>query len=59
MTIDNSSSKGDKAKFLEALQKKKNLTSPVKGENKAPGKAKGARKGSVGTRMFRRKSGSA
>jgi len=59
VATDESTSKDPKAKFLEALEKKKSVTSPNNGENRLTQKKKGTQARSGGTRMFRRKSGSA
>jgi len=59
MATDDSTSEAAKAKFLNALEKKKNLSSPNKGESRATSQTKGAQSRAGGTRMFRRKSGSA
>jgi len=59
MEVDNSSNEVAKARFRDALEKKKKLTTPNKGENRTLGKAQGSQSKPGGTRLFRRKSGSA
>lgn len=58
MGIDNSSNEVAKARFLDAIEKKKKLPSLSKGENRKSGKAHGSQSKPGGTRIFRRKSGS-
>jgi len=48
-----------KARFLDALDKKKNQTSPRKTTGSSRRQAKGAQSSAVDKRFFRRKSGSA
>jgi hypothetical protein len=47
-----------KAKFLEALQKKKQANSPQKPRSSGDSKVRGGQSGGGAPKMFRRKSGS-